>query len=125
MPHIVMEYSANLADAFDVQGTVDDLHEAAIGSALFDVAAIRTRAVCRDHYRIADGNPANGFVHVVVRIREGRSDAQKEALGTGLLAALEKRLEKAFAGHPLAVTVEVHDITQPTFRRNTIRSSGG
>lgn len=125
MPHIVLEYSANLADAFDVQGAVDGLHAAAIDSGLFDVAAIRTRAVARTQYRIADGDPANGFVHVVSRIRIGRSEEQRSDLGKAFLASLEASLAKAFDNHRLAVTVEMHEITQLTFRRNTIRSSDG
>ena len=60
-PHITMEYSANLAEAFDVQKAIDGLHAATIGSELFDVAAIPTRAVMRTQYRIASSrNPCVG-----------------------------------------------------------------
>ena len=108
-----------------MQGAVDALHAATIALGISDVAAIRTRAIARTDYRIADGNPANGFVHVVARIRIGRTDDQKTTLGQALLSSVETSLAQAFMTHPLAVTVEIHDITQPTFRRNTIRNSDG
>jgi 5-carboxymethyl-2-hydroxymuconate isomerase len=72
MPHIIAEYSANLEPALDPQGLIDELHEAAVASGIAEVAAIRTRAERRDVYRVADGRPEIGFVHVVARLRIGR-----------------------------------------------------
>ena len=74
MPHIIAEYSANLEDCLDVQGLVDDLHQAAIDSKVADLVGIRSRAARREHFRVADGNPANGFVHIIARLRIGRPE---------------------------------------------------
>ena len=41
----------------------------------------RARAVRIDDCLIVDGHPDNAFVHVLLRIGHGRSDAQKSALG--------------------------------------------
>ncbi|AXS41716.1 5-carboxymethyl-2-hydroxymuconate Delta-isomerase [Breoghania sp. L-A4] len=125
MPHITLEYSANLAEAIDVQGAVDALHLAAAGSGLFDIGAIRTRAARREQYRVGDGDPANGFVQVIARFREGRDPAQVEALGEALFASLNTALARAYDTHPLAVTLELHEITQRTFRRNTVKDRNG
>ena len=122
MPHIIAEYSANLEDRLDVQALVADLHQAAIDSAVADLVAIRTRAVRREHFRVADGNPANGFVHIVARMRRGRTAEQRKALGQALLAAADKRLASVYPTHPIGLTVEVHEIDPDmTFRRNTLR----
>jgi 5-carboxymethyl-2-hydroxymuconate isomerase len=122
MPHIIAEYSVNLEDRLDVQALVDDLHQAAIASAVAELVAIRTRAVRREHFRVADGNPANGFVHIVARMRRGRTDEQRKALGQALLAAADKRLGSVYPAHPIGLTVEVHEIDPDmTFRRNTLR----
>jgi 5-carboxymethyl-2-hydroxymuconate isomerase len=122
MPHIIAEYSANLEDRLDVQVLVADLHQAAIDSAVADLAAIRTRAVRREHFRVADGNPANGFVHIVARLRRGRTLEQRNALGAALLAAADQRLAAVYPTHPVGLTVEVHEIDpEMTFRRNTLR----
>jgi 5-carboxymethyl-2-hydroxymuconate isomerase len=121
MPHIIAEYSANLEDCLDVQGLVDDLHQAAIDSKVADLAGIRSRAARREHFRVADGHPANGFVHITARLRIGRPEALRQALGEALLAAADKRLANVYPTHPLGLTVEIYEIDEMTFRRNTLR----
>jgi 5-carboxymethyl-2-hydroxymuconate isomerase len=122
MPHIIAEYSANLEDRLDVMAFVDDLHQAAVNSAIAELVGIRTRAHRCDHARVADGNPANGFVHIVARLRRGRTSEQRKALGEALLAAADRRLQDVYPIHPIGLTVEIHEIDPDmTFRRNTLR----
>jgi 5-carboxymethyl-2-hydroxymuconate isomerase len=121
MPHIIVEYSANLEPALDPQALVDALHRTAIDLGIAEAPAVRTRAERRDVFRVGDGNPANGFVHVVARLRIGRPKEKRKALGEALLAVLNRELDAAFKAHPIAVTVEIHEIDHMTFRRNTVR----
>ena len=121
MPHIIAEYSANLEPALDPRALVNDLHEAAIASGITEPAAIRTRAARREVFCVGDGNPDNGFVHVVARLRVGRPEEPRKALAQALFAAVERRLESAYKSHPIAVTVEIHEIDHMTLRRNTVR----
>lgn len=121
MPHIIAEYSANLEDRLNVQALVDDLHQAAIDSQVAELIGIRSRAVRREYFRVADGNPANGFVHITARLRIGRTEEQRTRLGQLLLAAADKRLADVYPSHPIGLTVEIHEINDMTFRRNTLR----
>jgi 5-carboxymethyl-2-hydroxymuconate isomerase len=121
MPHIIAEYSANLEDRLDVAALVADLHRAAVDSAVADVVAIRTRAHRCDHARVGDGDPANGFLHIVARLRRGRPEEKRKALGEALLAAADRRLADVYPTHPIGLTVEIHEIDHMTFRRNTLR----
>lgn len=122
MPHIIAEYSANLEDRLDVQALIDDLHQAAVESQIADLVGIRSRAARREYFRVADGNSANGFVHIVARLRRGRTAEQRRALGQALLAAADRRLAAVYPVHPIGLTVEVHEIDPDmTFRRNTLR----
>jgi 5-carboxymethyl-2-hydroxymuconate isomerase len=121
MPHIIAEYSVNLEDRLDVQALVDDLHRAAVDSGIAEIVAIRTRAVPREHFRVADGKPENGFVHIVARLRVGRPEEKRKELGRALLAAADKRLANVYPTHPIGLTVEIHEIDHMTFRRNTLR----
>ena len=121
MPHIIAEYSANLEDRLDVQALVDDLHRAAVDSAIAEIVGIRTRAVPREYFCVADGKPENGFVHIVARLRIGRPEEKRKALGQALLAAADKRLANVYPTHPIGLTVEIHEIDHMTFRRNTLR----
>jgi 5-carboxymethyl-2-hydroxymuconate isomerase len=122
MPHVIIEYSANIESEVSPQRLVEELHTAAVASGIADVAGFRTRAERRDVYRVGDGNPANAFVHVVARIRHGRSLEQRKALAQSLMAAADKALAPAFAARPLALSVEVHEIDPETrLMRNTMR----
>ncbi|MGD9923150.1 MAG: 5-carboxymethyl-2-hydroxymuconate Delta-isomerase [Pseudorhodoplanes sp.] len=121
MPHIIVEYSSNLDNAMDVQGLLNALHQAMIDSGHAPLEGIRTRAVRREHYCVADRNPENAFVHIIVRMREGRPKEAYQKVGEMIMAAAEKSLEQALKTHPMQLALEMHEITQLTFRRDTLR----
>ena len=85
VPHQIIEYSSNLEDRINITRLVDILHAAAIGLEVLPRAGVRTRAVRRDLYKIADGHVENTFVHVTLRLAAGRSD---EAKGSGWRAVV-------------------------------------
>jgi 5-carboxymethyl-2-hydroxymuconate isomerase len=73
MPHLTVEYSANLRKKIDIQKLVEAVHQAALHTGVFEVAAVRTRAAGREHYVVADGHRDNAFVAIFVRVAPGRS----------------------------------------------------
>ncbi|MYK28467.1 MAG: 5-carboxymethyl-2-hydroxymuconate isomerase, partial [Gammaproteobacteria bacterium] len=75
MPHLVVEYSANLESRLELEALMAKLRDVAVAGGVFPLAGIRVRAARRDRYLIADGDPAHGFVHVMARIGEGRAEA--------------------------------------------------
>lgn len=121
MPHVITEFSANLETVVDIPALVKELHETALASGLFEIGGIRSRAKRRDIYRVADGDPDNGFVFVMARIAPGRTAEKRKALGEALLATLSRRLEPIFASRGLTVSVEIEELNGDfTFRRNNI-----
>lgn len=122
MPHQIIEYSANLEPDLRLPALIALLHETAASVAAFPLAALRTRAVRRDHYRIADDDPANGFVHVVLRIAHGRSPEVQKAAGSRIFEALCGHLEPIYSRAPLAISFEIQEIN-PNLRwkKNNLR----
>lgn len=110
MPHLIIEYSKNLRDAIGPDAMVDALHTAAVATGEFPAMSLRTRAVERDCYRVGDGHPENGFVHIVLRIRPGRERARKTEIGEAVFAAALAHLKSTFETRPLGLTFEVQDI---------------
>ena len=47
MPHLNIEYSANLEEELDVQALVDRIHETALETGIFPLGGVRTRAEAR------------------------------------------------------------------------------
>ena len=121
MPHVITEYSANLEGAVDIAALVKELHETAIASGLFEVGGIRSRAKKREIFRVADGDPENGFVFIMARLAPGRPAEKRKALGEALLATASMRLEPVFASRGLSLAVEIQELDgEYTFRRNNL-----
>lgn len=120
MPHIVIEYSANLEDKVDIRALVNEAHAAAAATGVLQLGGLRTRAVRRDIYRIADGAPENAFVNVAVRIRP-RTVEERKKLGEAVFGACSKFLDPLFATTPLALSVETQLLDHEfTLRRNNL-----
>jgi 5-carboxymethyl-2-hydroxymuconate isomerase len=110
MPHLIVEYSANLEQALDVAALVTAMHEAALETGAFPIGGIRTRAARRDVYRIADGHPDNGFIHVQARIGAGRSAEVRLQAAEHIFARLKAETADTFAIRPLGLTLEIVEI---------------
>ena len=122
MPHIIVEYSSNLERGVDVRKLIDEVHQTVVESGLFEPAAVRTRAEPRSVYRIADGAPENVFVHIIARIRAGRTVGDRKALGNNLLQTARDVIAALPSSTPIALTVEVDEIDpEMLFRHMTIK----
>lgn len=123
MPHQVIEYSANVADRIDTDALVHELHEAAATIDALPIGGLRTRAVSRAQYRIADGHPDNAFINVTLRIAPGRPFKVRQAAGEKLFAALCTFVEDAYASSPLALSYEIQEIDADLrWKQNNIRT---
>jgi 5-carboxymethyl-2-hydroxymuconate isomerase len=122
MPHIIVEYSDNLESKLSIRKLIDDIHQAVADSGLFDLAAIRTRAMPRSIYRIADGKPENGFIHVIARIRQGRSVEDRRRLGQMILDVAKQAVAALVPAPPTGFTVEVYEMEEEMlFRFMTLK----
>jgi len=116
LPHILIEYSSNLEGRFDIQSLVDRLHDAALETGVFPLGGTRTRAFARDLYRIADGDPENAFVHVMVRIGAGRDHEVRQSVTDRLFEETCDALAEVYQASPLAISFELQEI-EPDFSR--------
>jgi 5-carboxymethyl-2-hydroxymuconate isomerase len=73
MPHLLIEYSANLEPKLDIPPLVRVIHEAALETGFFPIGGIRTRAQRDGHYHVADGHNENEFIHIQARFGAGRT----------------------------------------------------
>ena len=62
MPHLCMEYSANLADRVDLADLCSRLNATLLDTGFFEPGAIRVRTLRCDHYSVADELPDNAFL---------------------------------------------------------------
>jgi len=110
VPHIIVEYSANLEAHVSPQQLVNKLHAAALATGVFPIGGLRTRAERRDVYAIADGNPENLFVAVIARLGEGRDPETRKRVAAELMRVVESETAAIFQHRGIGLTVEVQEI---------------
>jgi 5-carboxymethyl-2-hydroxymuconate isomerase len=118
VPHLTLEYSANLADVASI-GTlcatlaqVLDAQRDALGARVYPRGGIRTRALRCEQYFIADGDPHHAFLHGCLKIGAGRSADVRRATGDALFAAIKQHFAEAFEAHGLALSLEIVEFSE-------------
>ena len=130
MPHLIVEYSANVEKLIAVDELLDKLHACALDTGVFPLGGLRVRAHKAEHYRIADKAPDNGFVHVTGLIGHGRPLDVQQRAGERLFAVLTAHLERLFAQRPLAISLNIQEFHPVlNFKKNNlheyVRKRGG
>ncbi len=110
MPHLILEYSANIESELALKSLMAKLKARAVESGVFPLGGIRVRAARRDQYDISDGDPTNAFVHLQARIGHGRDVATREAVAEVLFAELTGHLQQIFAERGLGISFEIVEI---------------
>ncbi|MGB0906999.1 MAG: 5-carboxymethyl-2-hydroxymuconate isomerase [Maricaulaceae bacterium] len=122
MPHIIVEHSKNITKTLYIQKLIGALHGEAMTISALPTGGIRTRAHQVERYRVGDGNVGNGFVYIVVRLGQGRTDEVKREIGDRLFAILTEFTKDHFdAGNPLSLGLEIQEIEKDwTWKKNNI-----
>jgi len=121
LPHLIIEYSANIEDQIALDALLDKLHTCALGTGVFPLGGLRVRAHRADAYRIADKAPDNGFVHITALIGHGRPLDVQQRAAEELFAVLTKHLEPLYANSPLALALNVQEFHPVlNFKKNNL-----
>ena len=121
MPHLIIEYSANIEDRISLDALLDKLHTCALGTGVFPIGGLRIRAHRADAYRIADLAADNGFVHVTALIGHGRPLDVQQRAAEELFAVLTKHLGALYDNSPLALSLNVQEFHPVlNFKKNNL-----
>lgn len=111
MPHLIIEYSSNVAVHHDIDALLDAVHSSLLSLEVAPVAGIRIRAIAHDHTRIADGSDENyAFIAMVARLGPGRDAATKTHLITTVLDAAVAQVDSEAGPLHIAWSLEVQEI---------------
>jgi 5-carboxymethyl-2-hydroxymuconate isomerase len=121
MPHLTIECSGNLADQVGMRQLCDLMHRTLLESGLFELGAVRVRAYPAGSYTIADQLPENAFADLRLRIGQGRSEIERQALGRQLMTAAEGFFADRLAGPHFALTLSIEEIDgRFSWKKNSI-----
>jgi len=121
MPHLAIEYSANLEGRADIGVLCERLLKTVLETGLFETGAVRVRAFRADHYAIADKLPENAFVDLNFRIGKGRTADEKKRTGEAIFAAATEVLAPLFETPHFALSLEIREIdAELSWKKNAI-----
>jgi 5-carboxymethyl-2-hydroxymuconate isomerase len=110
MPHLILEYSNNLAAQFKPQELLAELHQTLAYTGVVKLAGIKSRAIGYDIYRVAEGDPAYGFVHLTLQIGHGRDLETRRQLGEKVFEVLQKTFAPVFEKGYCSLSLEVQEL---------------
>jgi len=123
MPHLAIEYSANLEEKADLDALCRAVHAAILKSGLFEVGAVRVRAFPARHFAIADLKPENAFVDMSFRIGKGRGADDKKRAGEAIFAAASEVLAPLLETPHFALSLEVREIdAELSWKKNAMHA---
>ena len=129
MSHMTLEYSANLRGDGRFGELCRQLAQfmAALqvdGAAVFPPGGVRVRAIACEDYCIADGTAGDAaFVHAILKIGAGRSDAAKQATCSGLFDLMKAHFAEQFSQQGLALSLELCEFSEAgTLKHNNLHA---
>ncbi|WP_343699685.1 5-carboxymethyl-2-hydroxymuconate Delta-isomerase [Caulobacter sp.] len=127
MPHCTVEYTRNLDARGDIPGLLAKLAAKFRDSdGVFPIGAIRVRAIRLDEYVIADGAADDAFVHITVKIGEGRPAEFRKAFFDAFFDIAKDHLAPVFDERGTALSMYVEEVDeQGAYRHNTIHKRFG
>jgi 5-carboxymethyl-2-hydroxymuconate isomerase len=129
MSHMTLEYSSNLRAAGFFPELCRKLAQFMTGlevdgQVIFPAGGVRVRAIPCEDYCIADGSVADaGFVHAILKIGAGRSDAAKNATKTGLFEIMKQHFAALYEKQGLALSLEFVEFSESgTLKHNNLHA---
>ncbi|MGH6625870.1 MAG: 5-carboxymethyl-2-hydroxymuconate Delta-isomerase [Burkholderiaceae bacterium] len=115
MPHLVIQYTANLDAEADMTALCRELAAVLVaqkdeqGQPLFPIGGTRVLAYPAPHYAVADGQRDYAFAYLNLRIAPGRPDALKKRAGDAILERAKGFFYSMFERRPIGLTLQIDE----------------
>jgi 5-carboxymethyl-2-hydroxymuconate isomerase len=110
MPHLTLEYTNNVGSEIDFHEIFTAFHGILVDVGSIDIGNCKSRAILLDDYLIGAGSPKGAFVHLEVRLLEGRSVDVKREMGSRFLELLGEYFATPLAKSELQITVQIMEM---------------
>ena len=120
MPQILFEYTSNVDKGVEFKPLILDIHKSLVSHCSVSIENCKTRVHCLDEYLIGSGNSENKFIHIEIKLYEGRSQKILSALGESLIEMVTKFWTKKTEASPIDITVHIVDINKSRYYKNSI-----
>jgi len=115
MPHLTLEYTANLEERAPDTNLLLSLHRLLEAVAGIKIKNCKSRWWRVENWVVGDGEGESAFVHLDLRFLEGRRMEVQQAIGAGAVGILRAHFSPPPDGLDLQITVEVQEIRKATY----------
>lgn len=128
MPHLTLEYSANIRANADMKTLCTKLAHCLIaqqvdGKAVYPIGGIRVRAFPAEDYCIGDGTVEAAFVHAAFKIGAGRSEQTKTSTCDALFEIMKEHFAQIYGQTGLALSLEISEFSEAgTWKHNNLHA---
>lgn len=119
MPHTILEYTASVADAPDLQAFWTRLHRFLVAAAPCREQDLKSRAYRLEDFRMGDGRPGLAYAHLTIQLMEGRTPEVLARIGQGALDLLGQTFPRTLAERQADLTVEIRPMRQDSYFKAT------
>lgn len=111
MPHLRLEYSANIKMVEDQFSLLfSRLHEVLVSKAAAELFRCQSRAICCENFYVGEGSQTRAFIHLQVLLLEGRTANQLQETGSELLKTLEEGFNDLILPFNAQISVHLNEI---------------
>ena len=110
MPHLTLEYSANVDCPSNLADLFKRLHGVLVEKGGIKLENCKSRGRVAEDFFVASGRESDGFVHLDIRFLEGRPPEVKRVVGQESCDLLIEWFHDSVEKLDLQITVEVRDI---------------
>jgi len=128
VPHLTLEYSANLANDESIATLCRLLAQCLDaqrenGERVYPTGGIRVRALRCEQFCMADGRADAAFLHANLKIGAGRSERAKKSTGDALFDVIKQHFAEIFEKQGLALSLEINEFSEAgTWKHNNLHA---
>lgn len=111
MPHLKLEYSANIKEKLHLKDFFSSIHDVLVDTVNADLFRCQSRAISCDNFFIGEGLPQESFIYLEILLLEGRSESQLQKAGNKILKLLEKYFVRSLEELNMQISVRVVEIS--------------
>jgi len=119
MPHLLVEYSANLADLPEQQMLTELVTTVCAHPTINDEFDVKGRITKSQQFVIGTAGGSRGFIHAELRLMAGRAPEIKKELSDRIAAVL-RRLTPHPEGMLVQVSVEIADMDRDSYHKGKL-----
>ena len=110
MPQITLQFTDNIKSLPEFNELFSEVHLAINAIAGIKIENCKSKAIQIERYYIGVGTNNKSFIHLEVKILEGRTAEIKSEMGKSLLQILKNKFKESISSLDLQITIEIIDI---------------